>query len=410
MGAAPASGRARRGSCRRPRPPPRRGRPDLRPPASLWWMTRVTPRKPSARPTAIRRSIRSPMRLTARAAVRRGLGPHHERGDARLDPEVERDPHPAEPDAVDEQPDDREVPVVDGPGRPRGANHDRGHREQDRRHPEPPGEKPDRSRVRHREPDHHVPGGPQDHEQSGKEDAIRHGRVSPFPCLDSRFRPRRAPRGRVGGGTSGSGILGHEPHLRTGSPERVRGSRHRGGDGALERGGRVGPWFYTERAPIHHFEYRGRPYEIHLSIALANSGPLQLELIQQRNDAPSLYREFLDAGQEGLQHIAYWTEDFDADRARALEAGSRSGTRGGSATTAPSPTSIPRPTPARSSSSRTWAGPSRGSSSTSAPPPIRGTGRTRSARSRPKSPDRAPSLPASRASGRRRAPGTSIDG
>ena len=69
----------------------------------------------------------------------------------------------------------------------------------------------------------------------------------------------------------------------------------------------VGPWFYVERAPIHHFEYRGQPHEIHLSIALANSGPLQLELIEQRNDVPSLYREFLDAGQEGLQHIAYWT-------------------------------------------------------------------------------------------------------
>ena len=83
----------------------------------------------------------------------------------------------------------------------------------------------------------------------------------------------------------------------------------------------VGPWFYVERAPIHHFEYRGQPHEIHLSIALANSGPLQLELIEQRNDVPSLYREFLDAGQEGLQHIAYWTEDFAADRARALQAG-----------------------------------------------------------------------------------------
>ena len=172
----------------------------------------------------------------------------------------------------------------------------------------------------------------------------------------------------------------------------------------------VGPWFYTERAPIHHFEYRGRPYEIHLSIALTNSGPLQLELIQQRNDAPSLYREFLDAGQEGLQHIAYWTEHFDADRARALEAGFTIGHEGESGTTAPSPTSTPRRTPDRSSSSPTWAGPSRGSSSTSGLPPRRGTAATPSARSRPTSPDRAPPLPASRASGRRRAPGTSIDG
>lgn len=83
----------------------------------------------------------------------------------------------------------------------------------------------------------------------------------------------------------------------------------------------VGPWFYVERAPIRGFSYRGRTHEIHLSIALANAGPLQLELIQQKNDAPSLYRDFLDAGNEGLQHIAFWTETFRADRERALAAG-----------------------------------------------------------------------------------------
>jgi len=31
-------------------------------------------------------------------------------------------------------------------------------------------------------------------------------------------------------------------------------------------------------------------------IALANSGSLLIELIQQRNDAPSMYRNFLAAG------------------------------------------------------------------------------------------------------------------
>ena len=90
----------------------------------------------------------------------------------------------------------------------------------------------------------------------------------------------------------------------------------------------VGPWFYAERAPITDFTYRGAPSPIEVSIALANSGPLQLELIEQRNDAPSLYRDFLGAGHEGLQHIAYWTEDFAADRARALAAGYRVGHEG----------------------------------------------------------------------------------
>jgi hypothetical protein len=41
------------------------------------------------------------------------------------------------------------------------------------------------------------------------------------------------------------------------------------------------------------------------------------ERIQQRNDAPSVYRDFIAAGRTGLQHVAYWTENFDADMARA---------------------------------------------------------------------------------------------
>jgi hypothetical protein len=83
----------------------------------------------------------------------------------------------------------------------------------------------------------------------------------------------------------------------------------------------VGPFFYLEEAPIQDFRYYGEPSEMIASIALANSGPLQIELIQQRNDAPSMYRDFLAAGHEGLQHVAYWTEDFDRDFDRLREQG-----------------------------------------------------------------------------------------
>ncbi len=58
-----------------------------------------------------------------------------------------------------------------------------------------------------------------------------------------------------------------------------------------------------------------------MSIALANSGDLQIELIQQTNDAPSLYRDFLDAGHEGLQHLAFWTVDYQGLYDRALAEG-----------------------------------------------------------------------------------------
>jgi catechol 2,3-dioxygenase-like lactoylglutathione lyase family enzyme len=76
----------------------------------------------------------------------------------------------------------------------------------------------------------------------------------------------------------------------------------------------VGPWFYKAEIDTTEFRYFGKPSAFpQLSIALANSGNLQIELIQQRNDAPSLYLDSLRRSGEGAQHIAYWTErHFDA--------------------------------------------------------------------------------------------------
>ena len=90
----------------------------------------------------------------------------------------------------------------------------------------------------------------------------------------------------------------------------------------------VGPFWFFEEAPVEDFRYRGEPSDLVVSIALAQSGPLQIELIQQRNDAPSMYRDFLAAGHEGLQHIAYWTEDFDRDLERILGLGHAVGQSG----------------------------------------------------------------------------------
>lgn len=85
----------------------------------------------------------------------------------------------------------------------------------------------------------------------------------------------------------------------------------------------VGPWFYNPRVPIEDYRYEGRAYEVHNSVALANSGFIQVELIQTRDDTPSMYRDFMQAGHTGLQHVAYWTQDFDADLARMKAQGFR---------------------------------------------------------------------------------------
>jgi hypothetical protein len=90
----------------------------------------------------------------------------------------------------------------------------------------------------------------------------------------------------------------------------------------------VGPWFYIENVKTDWFRHRGQDSAVTMSIGLANSGDLQIELIQPRNDAPSLYKEFLDAGHEGLQHMSYWTNDYQGLYDKALSLGYQVGHEG----------------------------------------------------------------------------------
>jgi hypothetical protein len=82
----------------------------------------------------------------------------------------------------------------------------------------------------------------------------------------------------------------------------------------------VGPWF-TIRKLAQKGLYRGEHCEPTLSIAFANSGPMQIELIQQHGDTPSIYREFLEAKGEGFHQFAWWITDYDAMIQKAAAAG-----------------------------------------------------------------------------------------
>jgi catechol 2,3-dioxygenase-like lactoylglutathione lyase family enzyme len=83
----------------------------------------------------------------------------------------------------------------------------------------------------------------------------------------------------------------------------------------------IGPWFTIRELTQKDCSYRGELCEPTLSIAFANSGAMQIELIQQIDDAPSIYREFLDAGAEGYHQLAWWVTDFDAIQQKANDAG-----------------------------------------------------------------------------------------
>ncbi len=82
----------------------------------------------------------------------------------------------------------------------------------------------------------------------------------------------------------------------------------------------VGPWFVMRGLP-QRVLYRGEPCEITLSLALANSGDMQFEVIQQQDDTPSIFTEFLSSGREGFHQFAYWTEDFGATMQAVAESG-----------------------------------------------------------------------------------------
>lgn len=79
-----------------------------------------------------------------------------------------------------------------------------------------------------------------------------------------------------------------------------------GMNAATERLG-VGPFFVIRTVEPTWFKYRGQDSRPPLlSLAFAFSGPLQLEIVQQHDDAPSAYREFLDRGRQGPQHLSSW--------------------------------------------------------------------------------------------------------
>ena len=92
----------------------------------------------------------------------------------------------------------------------------------------------------------------------------------------------------------------------------------------------VGPWFYAPSLDYSSFHYRGVPGKLRLAVALANSGGMQIELMQPLDDSPSMFNDFLRAGHEGMHHWCVWPDDYDACVERALSAGWRIGQGGDS--------------------------------------------------------------------------------
>ena len=82
----------------------------------------------------------------------------------------------------------------------------------------------------------------------------------------------------------------------------------------------VGPWTVMRGITLL-CEFEGEASEPQIDIALAYRGDLQIELIQQRNDAASPYLKHVQSGWYGLHHTAFLSERIDEDTQALQDAG-----------------------------------------------------------------------------------------
>ncbi|HHM8126990.1 TPA: VOC family protein [Pseudomonas aeruginosa] len=75
----------------------------------------------------------------------------------------------------------------------------------------------------------------------------------------------------------------------------------------------VAPFFVTRHAKYETLTYQAEPTGCDITLAFAYSGDLQIELVQQHNDAPSVFREFVQRNGYGMHHVGVLTEDLQAD-------------------------------------------------------------------------------------------------
>jgi hypothetical protein len=83
----------------------------------------------------------------------------------------------------------------------------------------------------------------------------------------------------------------------------------------------VGPFFRIDNIVYKGLKYKNGLIDIDVSVALAYSGDLQIELVQQNNSVSSIYSDFMEKHGEGLQHIAVWPNEFDKNIDMIQQAG-----------------------------------------------------------------------------------------
>ena len=83
----------------------------------------------------------------------------------------------------------------------------------------------------------------------------------------------------------------------------------------------VGPFYLFSHTPFKEIRYRDEPSPIDMSVAIAYNGDIQIELIQQHNDSPSIFTEFIEKFGYGQQHVGVTTDRFEDTLAHFAQKG-----------------------------------------------------------------------------------------
>jgi hypothetical protein len=76
---------------------------------------------------------------------------------------------------------------------------------------------------------------------------------------------------------------------------------------------KVGPWFLLDHFTGVDPAYRGQRIEADVALAMGFGGHMMIELIQPRDNAPSVYREVIEKRGYGFHHWGIGSRDFDRD-------------------------------------------------------------------------------------------------
>jgi methylmalonyl-CoA/ethylmalonyl-CoA epimerase len=81
----------------------------------------------------------------------------------------------------------------------------------------------------------------------------------------------------------------------------------------------AGPFFEANHIKLQNVKYLGQPIDLDFSLAIGYWGDIQIELVRQHNDVPSIFSTWLRNGHEGVHHACILVDSLDEARKHCAE-------------------------------------------------------------------------------------------